>query len=134
MAAAPFGGPTLLKLLNLNVRSKTNTRVVDNAPLVRAKMLKKFNEECGVPIEEFGCIVIDEISFIDAVIFGHVDQGFATLLGNSELCGGMPVLLCGDNHQKPGRNSLVPVHGGGSIQGSRKSHCTGIFVFHASWS
>jgi hypothetical protein len=101
VAAAPFGGPTLLKLLNLNLRTKTNKRVADNDAVDRKRRCKKFNDECGAPIEEYGCVVIDEVSFIDAVILGHVDQGFANLLGNTELCGGMPFLLCGDNHQKP---------------------------------
>jgi len=101
VAAAPFGGPTLLKLLNLNLNTKLNTRVAVNNATDREIKCKKFKNECGAPIEEFGCVVIDEISFIDAVILGHVDQGFATLLNNTELCGGLPFLLCGDNHQKP---------------------------------
>ena len=101
VAAAPFGGPTLLKLLNLNLRTKSNTKVADNEPVVQQIRCKKFNDECGAPIEEYGCVIIDEASFIDAIILGHVDQGFCTLLSNDELCGGMPLLLCGDNHQKP---------------------------------
>ena len=101
VAAAPFGGPTLLKLLNLNLRTKTNKRVADNDAVDRQRKCKKFNDECGAPIEEYGCVIIDEVSFIDAIILGHVDQGFSTLLSNNELCGGMPLLLCGDNHQKP---------------------------------
>ena len=68
-------------------------------------MRKKFENECGAPIEEFGGVVIDEISFIDASVFGHVDNGFNILLGKKSfgetLCGGMPLLLSGDNHQKP---------------------------------
>ena len=101
VAAAPFGGPTLLKLLNLNLNTKLNAKVAENDPKDREKKCQKFKDECGAPIEEFGCVVIDEISFIDAVVLGHVDKGFANLLGNSELCGGLPFLLCGDNHQKP---------------------------------
>jgi hypothetical protein len=101
VAAAPFGGPTLLKLLNLNLHTKLNARVAENNALDRQIKCEKFKDECGAPIQEFGCVVIDEISFIDAVVFGHVDQGFAILLDNSELCGGLPLLLCGDNHQKP---------------------------------
>ncbi len=101
VAAAPFGGPTLLKLLNLNLNTKLSARVAENTALNRQRRCQKFADECGAPIEEFGCVVIDEISFIDVGVMGHVDQGFATLLGNSELCGGMPMLLCGDNHQKP---------------------------------
>ena len=105
VAAAPFGGPTILKLLNLSVRTKMKTRVRENRLDVRIKMSQKFQEECGAPVEEFGAVIIDEISFIDAGVFGHVDHGFGILLGTTEMdnciCGGLPVLLCGDNHQKP---------------------------------
>lgn len=68
-------------------------------------MRRKFESEAGAPIEEFGGVVIDEISFIDTSIFGHVDKAFSILLGSYDadrtLCGGIPLLLCGDNHQKP---------------------------------
>ncbi len=105
VAAAPFGGPTILKLLNLNVRSKSKTKVRLEGAGLQHLMLQKFKEECGAPVEEFGAVVIDEISFIDAGIFGHVDHGFGILLGTTKMdnsmCGGLPVLLCGDNHQKP---------------------------------
>jgi hypothetical protein len=105
VAAAPFGGPTILKLLNMSVRTKlaTKLRAVDHG--LREKMCQKFKEECGAPVEEFGAVIIDEISFIDVGVFGHVDHGFGILLGTTNMdnsfCGGLPVLLCGDNHQKP---------------------------------
>ncbi len=67
----------------------------------REKMCRKFKDECGAFIEEFGCVIIDEISFIDTAIFGHVDRGFGILLDNTELCGGMPMLLCGDHQKAP---------------------------------
>jgi uncharacterized protein YbaR (Trm112 family) len=105
VAAAPFAGPTLLRLLNLNVKGKSALHVKTGDAEVQQRMLKKFQEECGAPIEEFGAVVIDEISFIDATVFGHVDRGFAILLGTTQMddciCGGIPLLLCGDNHQKP---------------------------------
>ena len=111
VAAAPFAGQTLLKLLNLGVRSKSAAQVMEGTALQREINCQKFNDECGAPIEEIGCIVIDEISFIDAGVFGHVDKNFATLLGSTNeddfFCGGIPLLLCGDNHQKapPGGTS-----------------------------
>ena len=104
VAAAPFGGPTILKLLNMSIRSKSAIRVRHQNAEIRERMCQKFKEECGAPVEEFGAIIIDEISFIDAGVFGHVDYGFGILLGTTQmdvLCGGLPVLLCGDNHQKP---------------------------------
>jgi hypothetical protein len=68
-------------------------------------MCRKFQNESGAPIEEFGGIVIDGISFIDTAIFGHVDKAFSILLGSAEsdktICGGLPLLICSDNHQKP---------------------------------
>ena len=105
VAAAPFGGPTILKLLNMSVKGKSAQLVKTGNAEDQQKMLGKFREECGAPIEEFGAVIIDEISFIDATVFGHIDRGFAILLGTTQmdncLCGGMPLLLCGDNHQKP---------------------------------
>ena len=67
-------------------------------------MCRKFDNECGASINEFGGVVIDEISFIDTPIFGHVDRAFSILLECTDLntlCGGIPMLLAGDNHQKP---------------------------------
>ena len=104
VAAAPFGGPTILKLLNMSIRSKKAIRMRQKSPEIREKMCQKFKAECGAPVEEFGAVIIDEISFIDAGVFGHVDYGFGILLGTTKMdysiCGGLPVLLCGDNHQK----------------------------------
>ena len=50
VAAAPFGGPTILKLLNMSVRTKlaTKLRAVDHG--LREKMCQKFKEECGAPV------------------------------------------------------------------------------------
>ncbi len=105
VAAAPFAGPTLLKLLNLNITTNLASKVVDGSSTTRERMRMKFESEAGAPIEEFGGVVIDEISFIDTAIFGHVDKAFSILLGCTDsdktLCGGIPLLLCGDNHQKP---------------------------------
>jgi hypothetical protein len=96
VAAAPFGGPTLLKLLNLNLKTKSAERVLEGHAEHRAKMCKKFEDECGAPIEEFGGVVIDEISFIDTTVFGHVDRGFNILLrktpSDRTRCGGMPFI------------------------------------------
>ncbi len=105
VAAAPFGGPTLLSLLNLNLHAKSQERVLEGHEEQRAKRCNKFKDECGAAIEEFGGVVIDEISFIDTKVFGRVDKSFNILTGKTSgdrtLCGRMPLLLCGDNHQKP---------------------------------
>lgn len=105
VAAAPFGGPTLLSLLGLSLEAKAAVRVRTAGAVEREARRAKFKEECGAPIEEFGGVVIDEISFVDASTFGHVDASFGNLLGcekeNGLVCGGMPMLLAGDNFQKP---------------------------------
>ncbi len=85
VAAAPFGGPTILKLLNMSVKGKSAQLVKTGNAEDQQKMLRKFQEECGAPIEEFGAVFIDEISFIDATVFGHVDRGFAILHGTTQM-------------------------------------------------
>ena len=68
-------------------------------------MRKKFAAECGVQIEDVGGIVIDEVSFNELQIFGHLDSRLRQLTGNTDvMCGGIPILLTGDNHQKPPSN------------------------------
>ena len=59
MAAAPFGGPTILKLLGLNLKTKSASHVVVGNAAIREKMCKKFEDECGAPIEEFSYVVVD---------------------------------------------------------------------------
>jgi hypothetical protein len=87
--------------------------VVGNAT-IREKMCNKFEGECGTLIEEFGCVVIEQISSIDTTVFGHVDRGFGILHDGAQLdqtfCGGMPMLLCGQPPKPPTRrNSLVSI-------------------------
>ena len=104
VAAAPFGGPTLLSLLNMSLKTKAAERVRHADQAQREKAAKKFEEEAGMPIEAVGGIVIDEVSFIELGVFGHLDADLRTLLGSDAcelLCGGMPLLLAGDCHQKP---------------------------------
>ena len=102
VAAAPFGGPTLLSLLNLSIESKSATRVKQLSPQQCTAAREKFFQECGVRIEDVGGIVVDEVSFIELVLFGHIDSRLQQLTGNvGVLCGGIPLLLLGDNFQKP---------------------------------
>ena len=104
VAAAPFGGPTLLSLLNMSLKTKAAERVRHADQAQREKAANKFEEEAGMPIEAVGGIVIDEVSFIELGVFGHLDADMRTLLGSDAcelLCGGMPLLLAGDCHQKP---------------------------------
>lgn len=104
VAAAPFAGPTLLRALNMSPRIKGTARVRQASETLREKTRAKFREECGAPIEEFGGVIVDEVSFIEIGLFGHADMAFRTLLGpeaSDVVLGGMPLMLAGDNHQKP---------------------------------
>ena len=102
VASAPFGGPTLLALMSLGILCKGARDVKQLKPAEIATARAKFASECGVSIENVGGIVIDEVSFIAAAVFGHCDHALRALTGNLDVpCGGIPLLLCGDNHQKP---------------------------------
>ena len=102
VASAPFGGPTLLALMSLGITCKGARDVKQFKPMDVEAARTKFLNECGVNVEDIGGIVIDEISFIASSVFGHVDHALRALTGNASVsCGGIPLLLCGDNHQKP---------------------------------
>ena len=107
VAAAPFAGPTLLSLLNMSPKQR-NQPLRKDAPATIARMRTKFEQECGIPAERVAALIIDEISFVDVNTLGHVSHNFSLLLetqlkegDNRTLCGGLPVMLCGDNHQIP---------------------------------
>ena len=65
-------------------------------------MAAKFETEAGVTVHQISAVCVDELSFIDAGLFGHLDQRLRTLTRCADVpFGGLPVLLCGDNYQKP---------------------------------
>ena len=102
VASAPFGGPTLLALLSISIRCKNTQDVKKRHGVDVVAARDKFFKECGVRIEDIGGIVIDEVSFIATSVFGRIDHALRDLTGNQNVpCGGIPLLLCGDNHQKP---------------------------------
>ena len=102
VAAAPFGGPTLLSLFNMRIDAKNAKRAALVPPALREKLRRKFEEESGVRLADLGGIVIDEVSFNELNLFGHLDARLRALTDSvGVLCGGVPILLCGDNHQKP---------------------------------
>ena len=129
VASAPFGGPTLLALMSLSITCKNARDVRQLSDVAVAAARAKFFSECGVSLDDVGGIVIDEVSFITAAVFGHVDHVLRVrrpkapmqersctpvlthvlpshpcrqaMTGNLDVpCGGVPILLCGDNHQK----------------------------------
>lgn len=107
VAAGPFAGPTLLALLNMSPAQRQQNLRKD-APAMMARMRTKFEQECGIPPERVAVLIIDEISFVDVNTLGHVSHNFSLLLETQlkdgdkrTLCGGLPIMLCGDNHQIP---------------------------------
>ena len=104
VAAAPFGGPTLMKLLKMSLKDKSSEDVRRIDQQARENRRQKFIQESGYSPEDLGGIVVDEVSFIELSMFGHLDSELRSLMGPNacELCcGGLPMLLCGDPHQKP---------------------------------
>ena len=102
VAAAPFEGATLLKLFSLGMFTKKS----ENMPVLRAVQVvagkQRFLDESGKDIANVALVVIDEHSFNECSVYGHVDHRMGAMTGdNLNLFGGMPLLLCGDNHQKP---------------------------------
>ena len=112
VAAAPFGGPTLLSLLNMKPHTKSEG-LTDLEPTQLVKLREKFKKESGVDIRDVAAIIIDEISFVDTKILGHVSHTLSQLFNENHqdqqrpkpVCGVVPMLLCGDVHQLVGPGS-----------------------------
>lgn len=73
VAATPFRGPTLLSLLNMKPKTKSEG-LTDLEPTQLVKLREKFKKESGVDIQDVAAIIIDEISFVDTKILGHVSH------------------------------------------------------------
>ena len=102
VAAAPFAGPMLLSLFNSNPETKSSRNLKTLAPDQLEKLKDKFELEAGVEIDELAVLVIDEVSFVDGLLVGHMDNWLRQLTGNLDAyCGGIIVLFAGDNCQKP---------------------------------
>ena len=101
VAAAPFAGPTLMKLMGLFVLglTKLNSKPMTAARLANA--LEKFQKLVGYHVGELGGLVIDEVSFVTCRLLGMISKFFFSQLLNCDLpFGGIPVMLAGDNFQK----------------------------------
>ena len=93
-------------------------------PTQLVKLREKFKKESGVEIRDVAAIIIDEISFVDTKILGHVSHALSQLFNKEHqdqrrpnpVCGAVPMLLCGDVHQlvgpgsKPWYKELVENH------------------------
>ena len=118
VAASPFAGPTLLSLMNMNAHTK-GQEAQNIYVTAMTNIQNKFLKECGAPADKVSALIIDEISFVDAAMLGHVSNNLSMLLryvnGNENghddasngaaACGGLSVMLCGDCHQKNLPNS-----------------------------
>ncbi|KAJ8613496.1 hypothetical protein CTAYLR_002168 [Chrysophaeum taylorii] len=103
VSAAAFGAATLLSLFDLGITRPRD--VPDRSSFTGSKQHEartKFKALCGVPYDDVAGLVIDEISFVDAALIGHVDTCARALTRAWDVpFGGIPVLLAGDNFQKP---------------------------------
>ncbi|KAJ8599440.1 hypothetical protein CTAYLR_007447 [Chrysophaeum taylorii] len=103
VSAAAFGAATLLSLFDLGIARPRH--VPDRSSFTGSKQHEartKFQALCGVTYDDIAGLVIDEISFVDAALIGHVDACARALTGAWDVpFGGIPVLLAGDNFQEP---------------------------------
>ncbi len=102
VAASVFGAPTLLTLFGQGIEDKATKPLADLSPEYVLKVKGKFKKHAGVDPEDVALLVIDEVSFNDDATFGHVENCMRALTdGLRTTRGGMPLLLAGDNMQKP---------------------------------
>lgn len=101
VAAAPFFGPTLLKLFSLGIKTKSENSMPNMDPKDIENMRDRFKTQSGFDIENAGVLVIDEASFLDAKLIGQVDYRCRLMSGNMDLpFGGYVILFACDNMQK----------------------------------
>ena len=72
VAAAPFNGPTTLRLLNLGITTKNKTAMPPLDQAAVAAAIDRFLVESGVQIGDVGGIAIDECSFLGVCVIGHI--------------------------------------------------------------
>jgi hypothetical protein len=97
-AAAPFHGPTLMRLLLIGVCKGHKFRAIDATELTAIH--KRFEDETGFPIDQLAALIIDEISFVTAAMIGLVDERLRLMTGRKDAWfGGVAVMLVGDNMQ-----------------------------------
>jgi hypothetical protein len=110
VAAAVFGAPTLLTLFGQGIEDKAQKPLPDLTPEFCLKAEATFMKHSGVDPQDVALMVIDEVSFNDDAIFGHVERHLRALVRAPHVpCGGIPFLLAGDNMQKrPAGAGAVP--------------------------
>ena len=101
IAAAPFSAPTLLSLLGLSIRGKASNVPIAVDDTKKLEKRNNFARLTGTKLQDVAVLVIDEVSFIDERLIGHVDLILRLLLDTTEPFGGLVVLMAGDIRQKP---------------------------------
>ena len=93
-----------MALLNLGISNKGAARIRRLDAVQAAQAREKFYKESGVRIEKVVGFVVDELSFIDLNLIGHLDARLQDLMGipkdQNVPFGGLPVLFMCDNHQQ----------------------------------
>ena len=114
VAVAPFGGPTILALFSLwpSIAKHEHLTATELPDHKVDQVLEKFLQESGVSLDEISGLVIDEITFNDAKLYGHLCKRLYQLLlrrlaernpsdvEGVGVAGGLPLMLLGDCHQK----------------------------------
>ena len=105
VASANFRMATLLMIFSLT--SKTSLakwlRATEISPVDFEKMHARFESVTGMRFTDIVMLVIDECSFLDARILGHVDTCCRILAKVHDVpFGGLVTVFAGDNHQKKG--------------------------------
>jgi energy-coupling factor transporter ATP-binding protein EcfA2 len=99
VAAAPFGGATLMRLFSIPCTGEEASGIRPGAAGA-IEWRARFAEETGLAIGECGGLVIDEISFVTTSALRLVDERARAMLDVDMPFGGLPVMLAGDNFQK----------------------------------
>ena len=74
VAACAINGPTLLRLLSMQAESaKYETPKAYSSESDVQELRQRFRDESGVEWDDVALVVVDEHSFIDALLFGHLD-------------------------------------------------------------
>jgi nucleoside-triphosphatase THEP1 len=75
-----------------------NTQLAQLDPIKDAAVLNKLNNDFG----DLDYFIIDEVSMLDAVVFGQITQRLSEIMPKtSEDCGGINIILLGDFWQLP---------------------------------
>ena len=93
--------------LSITCKNARDVRQLSDVAVAAARA--KFFSECGVSLDDVGGIVIDEVSFITAAVFGHVDHVLRAMTGPIAP-GTFPMQtrrVCGGQTPLPARSARV---------------------------